>query len=257
MFKSIMRAAGSLMLFFAVAGGVWLGVSAAYAQSLAETSMSAGFGGGNEQCGGFEPNGSIAYDRDSDDLAAHMYLKVGPNGSCSGQGFSIDSAVTKIFPYRGPWGGFVTGAYDRRTIPFEFGVKNFRGYDVDAISAIVGLRYDCGDECSIRLGYNAVETAKANGGNTSPVFLAANYELFDEWEISGDTNFTVTNFRIGRTGSILDVSAGVTFGAHNLAHPAPSMVPALDDDGDAIPGHYWTRRDPPSPLYSIHIGMNL
>lgn len=231
--------------------------------AMGEETISAGFGGGNGICGNWQPSASIAYDRDSDDLAAHTYLTVGPNGSCDGQGISIDAAVTKMFQYRGPWSGFVEAGYDRRTIAFEYGVKSFRGYDVEAASAIAGIRYDCGDECSIRLGYNAVKTPKvrvADGadpypdGNASRIFLAANYEFVDEWEVSADTNFTVSTVRLGRTGAFIDLAASVTFGAHKLEHPAPGSVAALDDGGSPIVGQYLARRDAPSPIYSIHVG---
>lgn len=245
------------IIFGAGIGLLFIMFSLAIAAHAAETSISAGFGGGNGQCGSFEPAASIAYDRDSDDLAAHTHIAVGPNGSCAGQGTTIDAAVTKVFPYSGPWGGFVTGGYDERTIPFEYGVKTFRGYGVKTVSAIAGVRYDCGDECSIRIGYNAVDAPLAKGGDASSVFLAANYEVMDQWELSGDTNFTVTSFRLGRTGSVMDVSAGVVFGAHRLDHPAPSTLPALDDGGSAIPGVDLTRRDPPSPIYTIHVGWRL
>lgn len=265
LFDALLAMIGAAVLLFANA-------------TFAETTVSAGFGGSNGQCGTFEPNASISYDRDSDDVAAHTYLTVGPNGGCDGQGITIDAAITKIYSLRGPWGGFITGGYDQRTVPFEYvpdatdpditlnGAKVNLGTKVVSPAAIAGIRYDCGDECSIRLGYNAVETDLAelkSDGTThkkaSPIFLAANYEVMDKWELSADTNFTVTNLRVSRDVADEDIfiTAGVTFGAHKLDSPAEAKhTISVDRDGNGTVDEAITLDEAgaPSPLYQLAIG---
>jgi len=217
-----------------------LGAAAAAAQ---DRTISAGFGVSNTQCGTAEAYGSISLDVDSDDVPMHFDLAVGPNGGCDGQGTSINAQVAKRLYYNsGSFFSFVAGGYDRGVAPHEFvdpasgPFKLFRGFTYEQVQALVGLGYDCGDNCSVRVSYDAVETKKANGDKTLPIRLAVSYRLAGSYEFDANTDFTLTELNLRKETGVVVLRAGVTFGAHKLQNDAAEWgksvgyVPAGFDD---------------------------
>ena len=213
---------------------VLLALAATALGQPAERTISAGFGVGNGQCGSAEPFGTISVDLDSDDMPLHFDLRVGPNGGCTGQFAAINAQVAKRLyfrqgPMQGRWFAFAAGGYDRGVVAHEFmpllprptePFKRIRGFEYEAVQALVGGGLDCGDNCSLRLSYDVVETPLAGGGTALPIRLAGSYQLLDDIELDANTDFTVTEVTIRREAGILVLRGGLVFGAHRLQSDA-------------------------------------
>ena len=223
--------------------------------------FSAGFGVGNAACGSAEPTASIVYDDDSDGLPMHFRLGVGPNGSCSGQGVSVDVLVEGRRYVNDRYYGVVGAGYDLRTVPFEYdatawGTKQFRGEGVETVQAMFGMGMDTGSGF-VQATYNVVENALADtlddngvvedkGGNLFPVSITAGWQLLDEQlELNATTNFdTAAISADARHGNIV-VGVSASFGFHKLDNPAQPFLVGRDVK--------YERQDPPSPLYSVDL----
>ena len=228
-----------------------LAVALAATIAFADDSLSAGFGASNAACGSGEPTANVRYDRDSDDIPAHFRLAVGPNGSCTGQGISVDAYVGKR-EYRGDHVfGLVAAGYDSRTVPFEYvraidadPFKHFHGERVETVQALIGLGYDCGDNCSVRLVYNVVETPLWDGGNMSPVSIAATYE-WASVEFNAEANPDVQSLDVSWSDGGMEVSGSISWGMQDLDNSAPPTI------GD------YAQAGAPDPLYSVSFGWRL
>ena len=216
-----------------------------------DVSVSADLGYGNAACGTGEPSFGIRYDRDSDDVPAHFRLRGGPNGSCSGQGIAVDAYVAKRRPVTDNTFGYVAAGYDSRTVPFEYvrtdvngdPFKHFHGERVESVQALVGVGYDCGNNCSIRVAYNMVDTPLAAGGSVAPVQIGITYQVADiEFNVTADD--TVQTFTAAWEASDIVVSADVTYGATDLANDAPASF----EGGYVLAGA-------PDVLYGVSVGL--
>ena len=230
----------SVLVLFAVVG---LCVS-----GTVHADMSAGLGLSNAACGTGEPTASVSYDRDGDVIPAHFRLGVGPNGSCDGQGVTVDALVEGRYYVREQVFTLVGAGYDLRTVPFEYaatswGTKQFRGERVETVQALFGLGYDGGD-WSIQAAYNVVENKLSDGDDLFPVQINARWNL-DDIELSGTTNIdTHTMAASYKYGKIM-FTGGVSYGFHKLDNPAPDYLM-----GD---GQKYMRADPADPLYSFNV----
>ena len=175
-----------LQRFLLVGALLAIGILAFFAPSAAaDDSFSARLGIGNAACGSGEPFGGLTYDRDSDDIPVRFSIDIGPNGSCTGQSVAVSGYAAKRHYITGPWFGVAVASYDSRTVPFEYvrpGVadpfKHFHGERVEAVRLEFGPGYDCGDNCSVRLVFNAVDTPLAAGGHVGPVAVLGTYQVF-------------------------------------------------------------------------------
>ena len=212
--------------FFAV-----LCVSGLAGQANADTSLSVVFGVGNAACGTGEWDAGVRVDHDSDDMPYHANVTVGPNGGCSGQSVNVDVAVAKRHYVNGPWFGVVAGGFDRRTVAVEYvrvegdRFKHFTGQPTDTPTVQGGVGYDCGDNCSVRLLWNFVETARLDGDNIGPLSIAATYEIANV-ELNASLNDTL--WELGAAwepeDSSMTLSTGVTGGVTDLDNGAPAMI---------------------------------
>ena len=214
----------------------------------ADKTMSAGLGLSNGACGTGEPTASIAYDRDGDTIPAHFKLGVGPNGSCDGQGVTVDALVEGRYYVREQLFALAGAGYDLRTVPFEYaatswGTKQFRGERVETVQALFGLGYDGGD-WSVQAAYNVVENKLSGGDNLFPVQLNARWNLAD-LELSGTTNVDTHTMAASYIYRKIELAGSVSFGFHKLDNPAPDYLA-----GDGL---MFLRADAPSPLYNFTI----
>ena len=239
------RPAPLLLLVATLAGAAAALASAGAAAQRAE--FSAGFGVSNGTCGSAEPTATLAYDLDADRMPAHFRLAAGPDGSCEGQAVSVDALIEARHYFRDRIFAVGGAGYDRRSVPFEFeatawGTKQFRGVEVEAAQALLGLGFDGGD-WSCQVAYNAVEARLQAGGRVLPI-QANCRALLGAWDLSGTTSFDIhtlaASFRAGR----VELAAEAAFGFHRLENPAPDHL-----EGDVRYG----RADPPSPLYSASV----
>lgn len=204
-------------------------------QDVPDTDFSAGIDYENATCGTGEFGFSTLYDRDSDSIRGHMAFSGSPNGSCSGQGLSIDTVIEKQHNVRGNLFTVVGGGYDRRTVPFEYlapyggsNFKFFRGTTVETASAHFGFGYDLGENRYVQVVYNAVENRLNDGSKLNPISLVASYEINDDIELNATTNFDTHQF--GATWDVgpIELSANVSVDFQKLEHPAPMY---LDEGG--------------------------
>ena len=158
--------------------------------ALAETTFSAGVSGENSSCGSLLPAAFGNYDRDSDDVAAHAYLRVSPGGGCSGS-ISVDTEVSK----RSAFGeatddgqAFVSAiiGFDQHTQTYEVepnraGTKAFHAQTEQAVTAAFGLGWDFGD-VRAEIGFNAFAEYD---DRLEPLFIhsASTFGERDEWEL--------------------------------------------------------------------------
>ena len=236
-----------------IAAGVLIVLGLICFSQQAEAEISAGLGLSNQSCGTAEPNASIAYDRDGDVIPAHFRLGVGPNGSCDGQGITVDALVEGRYYVSEQIFSLVGAGYDLRTVPIKYattqwGTKQLRGERSETVQALFGLGFDGGD-WSIQAAYNVVDNKLSNGDNLFPVQINARWNLND-FEVSGTTNTdTHTVGASYKYGKIL-FTGEASFGFHKLENSAPDYLRAeMAHDTSWV---YW-REDSPSPLYNFII----
>ena len=225
-------------------------------ESAAVRTFAAGFGTANSQCGTGIGNAFIEYDDDSDTLPMHLYIRTGPNGSCSGQGTAVDAQVSKRWAVgdESPWYASLTGGFDRRVVPFEFETRDpgklFDGVPVDTVSAMVGLGFDGGD-WSLGLRFDGIEQDYEGGGGVSPFSLAYTHHI-------GPAEIDATWTGLGDSRPIIDAGVTVARGhlqaslrgslnAGLLDNPAPAQLVA--DDGTIL-----ARMGNPDFVYSVDVG---
>ena len=254
----------------------------ACANSMAdETTLAAGFGLSNGACGTGELTGTFSYDRSGDELPAHFRMSVGPNGSCSDQGVSVDASVAKRTYLNDDSRFFlnVAGGIDIRTVPFEYTsdlstFKTFRGYGVIATQAVAGVGYDCGEECSVRLNYNVVENdlgeldASGDFKHVGPVELNVTYK-YEDLGFDLSLNDTVQSLNVSWDQPKFVITGSVTTGASDLRSDAlayicdgagePDVAVTDLDTGlttcNLTASRLFTRADGPDPLYSTEINF--
>ena len=124
--------------------------------------------------------------------------------------------------------------------------KHFHGERVETIQALIGVGYDCGDNCSVRVSYNVVDTPLFGGGNVSPLQIGITYQLFDSFEANFSLDDTVQSIDIAWENDDMVVSSGITYGATDLDNGAPA----------AFDGGY-VQAGAPEPLYSVSFGWKL
>ena len=212
--------------------------------------FSAGFGVGNAACGSAEPTASVVYDDNSDSLPMHFRLGVGPNGSCSGQGVSVDALVEGRRYVNERYYGVVGAGYDLRTVPFEYdatawGTKQFRGEGVETVQAIFGGGVDSGSGFA-QITYNVVENDLNDGDKLSPISITAGQRFFDDRvEVNATTNFDTAAISADATHGNIVVGVSASFGFHKLDNPAPEYL----DGGDVM----YNQVSPESPLYAANV----
>lgn len=222
--------------------------------ALADTSFVAGIGGGNGQCGRFEAEGFAEADFDSADRPAHFILRVGPNGSCTGQGVAVDGQVAQRFG-DGAFYGVVTAGYDQDTVPYEYGpcidgFKCFHSVGVSTTTLSFGGGARLGDwseegtgwRLSAEIAANAVDNPLATGENLSPLILslsarAAGVEIDATVHDEG-----IADVRVKRAVGRMQVGVSVSANGHKLDNPAPATL-----SGQA-------RLGGPNPVYSVDVG---
>ena len=213
----------------------------------ADTTFVAGFGGGNGACGEFEPRAFVEFDRDDAARPAHVNVSVGPNGSCTGQGVTIDASVAQRFDVSGDLFAVVSAGYDRRTVPFEYlgcpdGFKCFHSAGVETSSVAVGAGYRL-SVGTVSVNYNAVRNALADGGDLSPVSVTGSVAV-----AGAEIDFTVHDegiwdARVTRAFGRIQFGASVANNSHLLDHAAPAVMSGLDRAGG------------PNPLYGFDFGV--
>ena len=220
---------------------------------------SAGFGFANAACGSGKPTFNFDYDRDSDDIPAHFRMGIGPNGSCAGQGVRVDAYVAKRKYLRGGDNLFLVAAagYDSRTVPFEYvrtdlanasdPFKHFHGERVETIQGLAGVGWDCGDNCSIRVLWNFVDSPLLAGGNVGPVQVAATYEVFESVELNLTADDTIRTLDVSWESDGMRVTGSMTYGANDLDNGAPAAF----DDGSYV------QAGSPDPLYAVNFGWKV
>lgn len=222
-----------------------------------EYSFAAGIGASNAACGSGVPTAWVAYDRNDPTLSAHVRVRTGPDGGCAGQATAVDAEVSRRWLLAGRWGVAVTGGFDQRVTPFEYGCgaeascvalpgKLFRGVEVVTTSALVGLVYDAGP-WSVELRYDAIEQDWEDGGGVPPFSLAYRHTIGPV-----DIDATLMARAVGDVAATLDrgrfrLSGSVTHNAALLSHPAPPFVEA--------DGRRWGRLGGPSTVYSLEAGI--
>lgn len=223
-----------------------------------EYSFAAGFGASNASCGKGMPTAWVAYNRDEAALSAHVRVRTGPDGGCAGQATAVDAEVSRRWPLAGRWGVSVTGGFDQRVTPFEFGCgagdascvelpgKLFRGVEVVTTSALVGVVYDAGP-WSVELRYDGVEQDWEDGGGVPPVSLAYRHRVgpvdIDATLMARAVADVSVTFDRGR----FRLSGSASHNAALLSHPAPPFVEAG--------GRRWARLGGPSTVYSLEAGV--
>ena len=230
----------------------------ALAWPAAASEFAAGLGASNSACGTGVPTAWVSYDRDGDDLAAHLKVRTGPDGGCAGQATAVDAGVSRRLALGGPWGLSVAGGYDLRAVPIEYGCagdaecvalpgKLFRGTEVATVAAEVGVVYD-GGPWSLELRYNAVEQDWEKGGGAPPFSLVYGHAIgpveIDATLMARAVADVAVGWRRGR----LRVAASASRNAALLAHPAPAHVEA--------DGRRWARLGGPSTVYALDFGIS-
>ena len=231
---------------------LFLGFLLGLTQKAEATELSAGFGVSNAACGSAEPTASVVYDHDGDALPRHIRLAVGPNGSCDGQGVTIDVALqARQYIVDDQWYVYVGAGHDERAVPYEYeetpwGTKQFRTEGVKSTQALIGLGHDFGD-INLQCGYNAVKTAMNKGGSLFPIQCGASaYLMDDSFEVDVTTTFeTATLSAEYRAIGGIIVGANATFGFHKLKNPAPDYIGTGD--------HMFSRSKAPSPIYALEV----
>ena len=218
--------------------------------SAADQTFSAGVGGGNGQCGEFEPEAVIAYDRDSRETPAHVNVRVGPNGSCSGQGVTVDAQAAYNFDLSHGFYATVVGGYDRRTVPFEYdnaGVESFKLFHsvgVETVTAAVGVGYRL-PVGTVAVVANAVDNPLADGSNLLPVAVIASVAVFDV-EVDATVQAEgIWDVRASRALGRFRAGVSVAHNGHRLDHPAPAVL-----DGRA-------RLGGPNPTYGFDVTVEM
>ena len=197
--------------------------------SSAETTFSAGAGGGNAACGEFEVEAFAKADRDDPDRPMHFAVSVGPNGSCSGQGVAIDASASQRWDITERLFGSITASYDRHVVPVEYGplstFKLFYGAAAEnaAIEFGGGVRVGA---WTVEAVANAVDNALSAGGNLFPMGLKVAGEYRD---IEADASFYAqgifdVDLSYSEEGSRIEITASVTNNGAKLAHFAPAEI---------------------------------
>ena len=225
--------------------------------------FSAGFTFENLSCGSLEPTFSISYDRDNDSTPAHFRMSGGPNGSCTGQGISLDAVVEKRQYLGGDhWYAVAGGGIREQTQAFEYsgcseGFKCFAGYTVRDVSARGGFGFD-GGEWSIQLAYDAVENrlcqapdmgdCDPDADNAFPLQLSGSYRhrfMNGDLELNASTNTEFHALNATWDYGVIELSADFTFDYGKLNNGAPY------DKGDGM-----FRQDPPGTTIQLGARWN-
>lgn len=236
--------------------------------------FSAGFTFENLSCGSLEPTFSISYDRDNDSTPAHFRMSGGPNGSCTGQGISLDAVVEKRQYLGGDvWYVVAGGGIREQTQAFEYlgcleDFKCYAGYAVRDVSARGGFGFD-GGEWSVQLTYGAVENRLCQatdveedmdgmylrGGecdpdadNAFPLQLSGSYRhrfMNGDLELNASTNTEFHALNATWDYGVIELSADFTFDYGKLNNGAPYMK-----DGGL------TRADPPGTTIQLGARWN-
>ena len=228
------------------------------ASAASDSSFAAGFGASNAACGSGVPTAWLRWERESDASPARVHVRTGPDGGCAGQSTSVDASAARRLPLRGPWSLSVTGGYDQRVLPVEYGCdgrsadcvplpgKLFRGAEVVTVSALLGVVYDGGD-WSIELRYDAVEHDWADGGGVPPISAAYRHR-FGPVVLAADVMARgVGDVSVAWESGRLRAAVAASANASLLAHPAPPFVSAG--------GRRWERLGAPDVVYDVEFGV--
>lgn len=235
-------------------------IAALFALRAVADGFSAGIGASNAQCGTGVPTAYVDYDRDSDEVSAHFVLRTGPNGSCEGQGTSVDAQVSKRHELPSIWLFHLIGGYDQRVVPFEYepaATKQFQGVEVVTVTGAVsfgaglGDCFEDGDEApcwTVGLVYNAIEQDFEDGGGVSPISVVVSgrvgpFEFDASLMERGIGTFDVTweNERIR-------AAVRASNNQYLLDNPAPTFLE------DATTGHQYARLGSPPFVYAFDCG---
>ena len=250
----------------ALAASAMLAATVAFADDNASnmppdlTTFTAFIATGNVECGTGIGRGGIDYDRDNPDTPMHLRVETGPNGSCSGQGTSVDARVARRYAIgENGWFGSVVGAYDQTVLPYEYQTRDpgklFRGVEVVTVSAKAGLGYRDGeaggDNWSLAILFDAIEQDYETGGGTSPFSAAfsarrGNVEVDATVTALGDSDL-IGDLDVSYVLGNVVISGSASYNAGLLDNPAPNDLEA--DDGTLL-----KRLGSPKLVYGGRIG---
>ena len=105
--------------------------------------FSAGFEFANAACKGGVPGANVHYDRDSDNVASHARITLGPDGNCE-IAASVDTEISKRVATFGRWYTDVTGGYDRHAVAQNYTANRRLTRVTESVTAAVNFGHDFG-----------------------------------------------------------------------------------------------------------------